>query len=102
MSQRNSFLTMIAVLTTLFCGVTRGAAPPSGNDSAKLATYDNSAGQTYFALSLTPPQTAASDSAHDILVLFDTSASQTGAYRDDALAGLKTMLAGWAVKIASN
>ena len=61
---------------------------------AKLATYDTPTGETYFALSLTPPTRPAAAEAHDVVVLFDTSASQTGMYREGALAALKSMLSG--------
>ena len=70
------------------------AAPraSSGPQAARLATYTSPTGTHHFALSLRPqlrPQAAAS---HRIVVLFDTSASQTGAYRDDALGALEALL----------
>jgi von Willebrand factor type A domain len=63
---------------------------------AELHTYDRGDGQTFYALSLTPPQAAASGAAHqprEIVILFDTSASQTGAYRDTSFAALEACIA---------
>ena len=74
--------------------------PPavSNREGARLSTYDKPGGGSYFALSLSP--TAASPTvappkaaAHDIVVLIDTSASQTGDFRDKGLAALNSMLA---------
>ena len=63
---------------------------------AELHTYDRGDGQTFYALSLTPPQAAASGAAHqprEVVILFDTSASQTGAYRDTSFAALEACIA---------
>src|SRR6476469_2762207 len=58
-----------------------------------ISTYVNSEGATYFAVSLSPnvplPQAAA---AHQVVILFDTSASQTSLYRDKALEALNALL----------
>ncbi len=61
------------------------AAPPDGSglEAARLATYDKADGETYFALSVATKVRAGEAEARDILVVFDTSASQTGVYRDD-------------------
>lgn len=67
------------------------AAPAATQEAARLATYEKSTGAMHFALSLTPPAQA-SAAARDIVVIVDTSASQTGVYRDDSLAALKSML----------
>jgi len=61
---------------------------------ARLITFQKSAGETYFALSLTPRSKAAAPAKTQTVVLFDTSASQTGQYRDDALASLQAFLDG--------
>ncbi|MBL7039805.1 MAG: hypothetical protein ISR77_14305, partial [Pirellulaceae bacterium] len=93
MSRREYLLLAVSPLLMLLLAAGTPAAPPVDNaGSAVLSTYDSSSGETYFALSLTPTVTPKRASAHDVLVLFDTSASQTGAYRDDALDGLRTML----------
>lgn len=63
-----------------------------GAAESRLATFDSSTGEKYFALSLKPDNLGPPAAAHDVVVLFDTSASQTGMYRDDALAALESML----------
>lgn len=93
MSKRCQFLlaatpAITLALTAAVLAAPPGSAPP---EAARLATYDKASGSTHFALSLTPPAMAAA-SAHDIVVMVDTSASQTGVYRDDSLAALRSML----------
>jgi hypothetical protein len=61
--------------------------------SAELATYQQENGQTFFALSLTPPADLATDGPRDIVILFDTSASQTGVFRETALAAVEGCIA---------
>ncbi|HEY3391839.1 MAG TPA: hypothetical protein VGK58_03980 [Lacipirellulaceae bacterium] len=66
----------------------------SARPSAELTTYQRDDGKTYFALSLMPPATsAAKERANDIVILFDTSASQAGVYRETALAALGACIA---------
>ena len=65
-------------------------ASHSAGEQSRLATYDHQ-GETYFALSLKADLNR-NVGALDLVVLFDTSASQTGAYRDDALKSLESML----------
>src|SRR5262245_5574804 len=63
------------------------AAPPDN----RMATFETSTGETYFALSLSPSDTA--PAAHrDIVILVDTSASQTGLFRDDSFTALRALL----------
>ncbi len=98
MSMRSQF--WLAGLTVLVFGVVQvavQAAPPSG-ESARLATYENAAGETYFAASLVPKQGSDPQQTNEVVVLFDTSASQAGVFRDDALAALRGMLS----KLAPN
>jgi uncharacterized protein with von Willebrand factor type A (vWA) domain len=61
--------------------------------AAELNTYQREDGQTFFALSLTLPADAATSRPSDIVILFDTSASQAGAYRETALAAVEACLA---------
>ncbi|HVT28926.1 MAG TPA: hypothetical protein VHE81_13005, partial [Lacipirellulaceae bacterium] len=62
--------------------------------SAELGTYSRDSGHTYYALSLSPPSTAAThDEPRDVIVLFNTAASQTGVYREKALAAVETCIA---------
>ncbi len=64
----------------------------SAEPEAQLFTYGAEGGPTYFALSLTPASDQAAE-ASDVVVLFDTSASQTGAYRETAFAALEAAVA---------
>src|SRR5258708_3815601 len=61
----------------------RGAAARHG--AAVLETYAAPGGDTYFAMTLSPHIRQPKVDAHDVVVLFDTSASQTGSYREKAL-----------------
>ncbi len=63
-------------------------------ESARLATFDSSTGETSFALSLTPHFESKAVRPSHIVIYFDTSASQTGAFRADGLAALNSMLSG--------
>jgi hypothetical protein len=82
-------LTLIIGLTTAALVAVRAA---SAAPAAHLSSY-TADGQTSYALSLAADAPAAEVEAVDVVVLFDTSASQQGAYRDSALAALETMLA---------
>lgn len=70
------------------------AATPADEPQARLATFDTSTGEISFALSLMPNVQNVADQAVRSVVVFDTSASQTGQYRDDGLGVLKSMLMG--------
>ena len=67
------------------------AADPLGSNT-RLATYDTATGDTFFALSLVPQVEVPAVRACDVIVLFDTSASQTGAYRTESLEVLQAAL----------
>ena len=68
---------------------------------AQLLTYKAESGPTYFAYSMTPSADQAVDRPSDVVILFDTSASQTGAYRETAFAALESALAKLRQEIAS-
>jgi hypothetical protein len=68
------------------------AAPPETPGQAQLWTYETSVGERYFALSLTPDVEPPAMRSIDVVIVFDTSASQTGLYRVDGIEALKTML----------
>jgi len=68
------------------------AASPTDSPQGRLATFDTSAGEIAFALSLLPNVQVAGEQTTRIVAVFDTSASQTGRYRDDGLSVLKSML----------
>lgn len=96
MSKRSQYVLAAAAAINLAVTSAVLAAPPAAKpaaskEAARLATYDKASGATHFALSLTPPAQP-SAAAHEIVVLVDTSASQTGIYRDDSLAALQSML----------
>ncbi|MDX1964803.1 MAG: VWA domain-containing protein [Pirellulales bacterium] len=79
---------------------TTSAAPTASAASAvalpgsQLESYTAADGKAYFALSLQPQTIVPPADAHDVVVLFDTSASQSGVYRDKALAALEQLAAG--------
>src|SRR3569623_328909 len=88
-----------AMMTLAWCcwSALAPAAEPIGApaaDPAQMETFSKPGGDTYFALKLTPPMARPAARPHDIVVLFDTSASQTGAYRDKAIASLQALLGG--------
>src|SRR3954467_11198136 len=62
--------------------------------SAELGTYSREGGKTYYALSLTPPSIAApQEQPRDVVIVFNTAASQTGPYRETALAAVEACIA---------
>src|SRR5689334_10443621 len=71
------------------------AVSPAANaaNTARLATYRLN-NQSSYALSVTADLPKKEMDGVDVVVLFDTSASQQGAYRETALESLKTMVAG--------
>ena len=86
---RLALVPMVAVLMAVAASPVLGAAPSS--EAVRLDTFAHADGATtYFALSLQAglPEPA---EAHDVIVMFDTSASQVGQIRADALASLKAM-----------
>jgi len=83
----------------LFCHVFSASAADRPARSprahfAKIETFAAPDGQRYFALELMPSIAEPPRPARDVAILFDTSASQTGSYRDKALAALDWLLAG--------
>ena len=67
------------------------AAAASAEPKARLGTYDK-AGEQFFALSLSPGMAADAAQTNEVVILFDTSASQAGKFRDDSLAALDALL----------
>lgn len=63
-----------------------------GNETARLATFDNAQGETSFALSISPQVDSRKQLASDIVIFVDTSASQTGVFKKDSIATLKNLL----------
>lgn len=85
-------IALCCALVALPLGVfaARQAAQPGG---ARLQTYADAEGQRYFALSVVPSGGVPRAKSHEIVVLFDTSASQAGSFREKALATLREFLA---------
>ena len=79
------FWKLLTFSLTVLIGTACWADEPS-----RMATYDHE-GETYFALSL-KADLATDVGPCDIVVLFDTSASQSGVYRDDSFAAFQSML----------
>ncbi len=66
----------------------------ANTENARLATFDSSTGETSFALSLMPSLDNAAAAPAHVVIYLDTSASQTGMFRDDAIKALKSVLVG--------
>ncbi|NQU20353.1 MAG: VWA domain-containing protein, partial [Candidatus Nealsonbacteria bacterium] len=77
-----------AVLATCSMGAASGA------EAARLDTFTHPDGTNFFALSLKPQAAAPAAAAHDVVILLDTSASQAGDFRKQAMASLRSTLAG--------
>ncbi len=60
-------------------------------EAARLDQYVSASGEGYFMMSLAPAKAAAT-TAHDVIIVIDTSASQTGAYRDKAIAAVEALV----------
>jgi hypothetical protein len=99
---RRSWLALAAVAAWVGADCVAGleaAEAPEGalqKASAVLETYAGPNGESYFAMKLSPRLRQPKLAMHDVVVLFDTSASQTGAYREKALTALEALLAGLA------
>ncbi len=70
------------------------AGAVSAKEAARLATFQSDSGQTSFALSLFPEVETKTNRATDVVIMVDTSASQTGVFREGSLSALKTFLNG--------
>ncbi len=79
---------LLTAMSAAMCGVC-GSATAS---DAQLENFLAEDGQAYFALTM-PPVESSADAPRDVVVLFDTSASQAGFYRDTAIAALEKCLA---------
>ena len=82
----------------LFCGLIISAASlPAQQTSAtnsgetRMVTFDGASG-TNFALSVKADFEGQPKRATDLVIYVDTSASQTGAFRDDSIVALETLL----------
>ena len=94
MSRRRLWLPSLLMLTTIVVATALSAAPPAPGpaDAARLATYQKPSGEIYFALSVQAKLPDSAATPRDVVVLFDTSASQTATFREDGLVALRTLL----------
>jgi len=81
-----------ATVTLVLAGAIIARSAEPGQESARLDTTTKS-GESFFALSLSPTVPRPAAKPRDVVILFDTSASQTGAYRDKAFSALDATLA---------
>ncbi|MCH2183835.1 MAG: VWA domain-containing protein, partial [Mariniblastus sp.] len=86
------FIALMAVSVPSFAAT--NSLNEFGNETARLATFDNAQGETSFALSLSPQLDARKQLPSDIVIFVDTSASQTGVFKKDSIATLKHLMNG--------
>ena len=84
----------VAVGATMLIACVAASARSAAPSTANLMTFDGTDGQRYFALSLEPSSALPQPAARDLVIIVDTSASQTGAYRSDSLEAVETLLDG--------
>ncbi len=76
-----SILALVPALLFAFCI----SASAQDAEKARMATYDGSTGDTKFALAIKPEFKSSKPVASEVVIFVDTSASQTGIFRDDSL-----------------
>ncbi len=87
-------LAAVLAAAALFpCAAKAQPQPEVPTSRARLATFDAPGGERYFALSITLESAPRDDRPQYVAILFDTSASQTGVFREDGLAALRQLLA---------
>ncbi len=73
---------IVLPVTLVAAGVLMGrSALGADSITARMDTFTSPDGVSSFALSLKPAAVAPTTAARDVVVLFNTSASQTGEYR---------------------
>jgi hypothetical protein len=89
MWMRSQALTVLALVMLMeLCE----SAVAAGMSPARLATYAKTTGETYFALSIAPTRPLPVAGSREVIVLIDTSASQSGAYRTQSLEILSSLI----------
>ena len=88
---RNYRLVATSLVATALTAFGYCVPQAQAEESARLITYQHQ-GKTFYALSLTADAEVQKSDASSIVVLFDTSASQQGAYRKVALAALESLV----------
>jgi von Willebrand factor type A domain len=99
MSKKSLVRWIVLPVTMVAVGVLMGQSALGADSSpvaAHMDTFANPDGVSSFALSIKPTAVAPTPGGRDIVVLFNTSASQTGDYRVKAIDALKGFLAGLA------
>ncbi|HBE69412.1 MAG TPA: hypothetical protein DDW52_14800, partial [Planctomycetaceae bacterium] len=88
------FVLVVALVPTMLVPTAAMAAAPQVRGDSRLATFED-AGNRYFALSVKPDERAEYPEAdrYEVVVLFDTSASQVGQIRADGLEVLAELAA---------
>jgi len=74
------------------CGLSGPAAAQVVPDFGGCITYSKPDGESYFAISVKPKRERVDDLPRDVVILFDTSASQTGTVREKSLAAVEFLL----------
>ncbi|MFM7846553.1 MAG: VWA domain-containing protein, partial [Planctomycetota bacterium] len=93
MSRHRFLLPAIFSLTTFVAATAWSVEPPARpTPAARLATFDQTADEVNFALSVSARLPETVDQGRDVVVLFDTSASQNGGFRADAMVALNSLL----------
>ena len=89
-------LGVAAVATSIWTASAEAAEQdsPPATIAAQLETFARPEGDTYFAMKLTPGAARPAATPHDVVIIFDTSASQSGAYRTKATSALNAVLSG--------
>jgi uncharacterized protein with von Willebrand factor type A (vWA) domain len=82
-------LALLGVSLAAFAAAASSLAAQTG--TARLGTYEKD-GQQYFALSLLPQVAADPAQKNEVVILVDTSASQTGRYRAEQMSALSSAL----------
>ncbi|MDP7203995.1 MAG: hypothetical protein QGH11_00390, partial [Pirellulaceae bacterium] len=92
MSKRSLLSVVTASLMAYSLLFVPSLAVGQDKQDSQMVTFEKATGGIFYALSLKPNVPVNDDRGTDVLVLFDTSASQTGLYRDDAMESLTSML----------
>ncbi len=95
---KKHLIRLVVILSAVILSATMLAYSPAaayaGSIESRMDSFTNPDGTNYFAVSLKPEGIAAAEGPRDVIVLFNTSAGQTGEFRDKALEVLQNMVAG--------
>ena len=91
MTNNRQWMATAACLMVTWAAAAQAAVPTAG--IAEHGAFTKPDGETFFVLSLQAQFTTQADRGVDIVVFFDTSASQTAIYRDKGLAALEDLMA---------